>query len=106
MSRPTISTTGHKDPRMTDGQSLVEHITQTVTDECNFYGVEPPTPKQMAIVISAIRMHSIIMQASTYDTSELGHPNEVTKYWPIESSIGRYFRDAARVTLDEEGKSS
>ena len=56
--------------------------------------------KQMAIVISALRMHTIMMHAAGYDYSELGELDKKTKYWPTETSIGRYFRDAARVTLD------
>ena len=91
---------GHKDTRMPNGDTLVEFITPTVKDECKYYGVDLPSPRQMAVVISALRMHSIIMQASAYDTSELGEPDKVTKFWPIESSIGRYFRDAAREVLD------
>lgn len=96
-----MSYTGHKDTRMPNGDTLVEFITPTVKDECRRYGVYLPSPRQMAVVISALRMHSIMLQASTYDTSELGEPDKVTKYWPIESSVGRFFRDAAAVTLDE-----
>lgn len=92
--------TGHKNPLMHEGKTLVEWITPTVEDECRFFGVEMPSEEQMAVVISAIRMHTIIAHAAGYDNSELGKPREVTKYWPTESSIGRYFRDAARVTLD------
>ena len=94
--------TGHKNSLMSDGKTLVEWITPTVEDECRFHKVDMPTPKQMAVVISAMRMHTIIMHAAGYDQSELGKPDEVTKYWPMESSIGRYFRDAARVTLEEQ----
>lgn len=93
--------TGHKDTRMPDGKTLVEWITETVKDECRFFNVPMPTDKQMAVVISALRMHTIMMQAADYDFSELGKPKEPTKYWPLQSSIGRYFRDAARVTLDK-----
>lgn len=93
--------TGHHNPKMLDGKTLVEWIAPTVKDECSFFKVPVPTPEQMAVVISAIRMHTIIMHAADYDTSELGEPGEVTEFWPMQSSIGRYFRDAARVTLDE-----
>lgn len=93
--------TGHKNVIMPDGKSLVEWITQTVADECRFYGVDMPSVEQMAVVISALRMHSIMMHASSYDRSELGKPEVISDFYPIESSIGRYFRDAARVTLDE-----
>ena len=92
--------TGHKEPTMENGRTLVDWIKETVADECRFFGVPMPTDEQMAVVISSIRMHTIIMRAASYDTSELGKPEEVTKYWPMESSVGRFFRDAARITLD------
>lgn len=93
--------TGHKNTMMPDGKSLVEWITPTVQDECRFFGVEMPTEKQMAVVISALRMHHIMVHAGNYDFSELGKPEVKTEFYPIQSSIGRYFRDAARVTLDD-----
>jgi hypothetical protein len=97
-----MSHTGHKNAKMPDGKTLVEWITPTVQDECRFFKVDMPSPEQMAVVISAIRMHTIIVHAAQYDNSELGKPDQVTKYWPMESSVGRYFRDAARVTLEEK----
>ena len=101
MAKKVTTYTGHKNPLMSDGKTLVEWITETVKDECKFFGVEMPTDKQMAVVISALRMHTIMMHAADYDFSELSKPDEITTYWTIESSIGRYFRDAARVTLDK-----
>lgn len=94
--------TGHKNPKMPEGKTLVEWITPTVQDECRFYGVEMPSPKQMAVVISALRMHTIMMHAARYDQSNLHKPDEIDPYWPMQSSIGRYFRDASRITLEEE----
>lgn len=96
-----MSYTGHKQTNMPDGKTLVDWITPTVDDECRFYGVKPPSKEQMAVVISAIRMHTIIMHAAQYDYSQLGHPDKIDEHWPIQSSIGRYFRDASRITLDE-----
>lgn len=93
--------TGHHSTNMPDGKTLVDWITPTVDDECRFYGVEPPNKEQMAVVISALRMHKVMAHAAQYDFSETWKPNEKTKYWPMESSVGRYFRDAARVVLDE-----
>jgi len=95
-----MSYTGHKQTKMSDGKTLVEWITPTVKDESNFYKVPMPTPEQMALVISAMRMHTIIMHAANYDTSVLGKPDEIDTLWPMQGSIGRYFRDAARDTLD------
>ncbi len=96
--------TGHKQRKMPDGKTLVEWITPTVKEECRFFGADMPTDKQMAVVISALRMHTIMMHAADYDTSALGDPNQVDKHWPMQSSIGRYFRDAAQDTLDKKGK--
>ena len=93
--------TGHKNPYMPDGETLVDWITRTVEDECRFYKVPMPSKEQMAVVISAIRMHTIIMHAAEYDYSELGDRSKKTEFWPMQSSIGRYFRDASRVTLDK-----
>lgn len=92
--------TGHKKTRLPGGKTLVEWIKPTIEDECRFYGVEMPSDAQIAVAISAIRMHTIIMHAADYDTSELQKPDTVTEFWPMQSSIGRYFRDAARDTLD------
>lgn len=92
--------TGHKDARMPTGETLVEWITPTVKDECRNYAIEMPSPKQMAVVISAMRMHAIMMHAAKYDTSAPGNPDEVNEYWPVEISIGRYFRDAAQMSLE------
>jgi hypothetical protein len=85
---------------MPNGQTLVDWIRATVLVEANQYDIEMPSREQMALVISALRMHAVIEYAANYDKSELGKPDEITEYWPIESSIGRYFRDAARETID------
>lgn len=98
-----MNDTGHKKLPI-GGKTLVEWITPTVKDECRLYKVPMPTDKQMAVVISALRAHTIIMHAAEYDKSNLHKPNEVDSYWPMQSSIGRYFRDAARETLDMEGE--
>lgn len=92
--------TGHRQTKMADGKTLVEWIKPILEDEAVRYEVSMPTDKQIALVISAVRMHTIIMHAGNYDFSELGKTQEVTKFWPVESSIGRYFRDAARETLE------
>lgn len=100
-----MSYTGHKQTKMHDGKTLVQWITPTVQDEARHFGIEMPTPEQMALVISAIRMYTIIMHAAEYDYSVLGKPDEKDTLWPMQSSIGRYFRDAARETLDAKAQS-
>ena len=92
--------TGHKNRKMPDGKTLVQWLRPSVIAESKFYHVEMPTDEQIAIVASAMRMHHLIEHAADYDFSELGKPNEVTKFWPMQSSIGRFFRDASQLTLD------
>jgi hypothetical protein len=98
--KTTKQYTGHHNTKMPDGKTLVEWLTPTIQDECQHYGIPMPSPGQIAVVISAMRMHTVVVHAAGYDTSELRKPDQVTEYWPLESSVGRYFRDAARVTLD------
>jgi hypothetical protein len=92
--------TGHKNTKMPDGKTLVDWVKVTIADECRFYGVEMPSDRQIAVVIMSMRMHHLIMHAAEYDYSELGNPDKKQEYWPMQSSIGRYFRDAPRETLE------
>lgn len=92
--------TGHKD-RYIQGQTIAQYVRPTIQDEANRFNVPMPTDEQIALVVSALRMHHIMVHASDYDRSELGKPDQVTDFYPIESSIGRFFRDSARVVLDE-----
>lgn len=96
--------TGHKQT-LINGQNIVEHIKEGVKHESQYHGVPMPTDKQMAIVISQLRMHHTMEHAVNYDYSELGKPDEVTKYWPQSSSVGRFLRDSAQITLDDENAS-
>lgn len=97
--------TGHYD-RLINGKTLVEHIKPIIEQERNFYSearpIEMPTDEQIAIVITSLRMHGIMMHASQYNFSELMTKRQkATEFYPIQSSIGRFLRDAATVTLDE-----
>lgn len=92
--------TGHKD-RLINGKTIVEHLRQTIDDECRFYIVDRPSDAQIAVVVSALRMHHTLAHASQYDFSELYEPSKPTDFYPIQSSIGRYFRDSAGDILRE-----
>lgn len=92
--------TGHK-KRLINGKNIVQHIWPTMEQESQFYEVPLPTPEQTALVISAMRMHHTMMHAADYDFSELGRPDKKQEYWPIQSSIGRFFRDSAGDILHE-----
>lgn len=93
-----MSYTGHKE-LLINKENIVDHIRMTVKQECQFYNVEMPNDKQMAVVISALRMHHTLVHASEYDYSELSQPTQVTTFYPTVSSIGRYFRDSAAEIL-------
>lgn len=93
--------TGHKNT-LIDGKKITDHIRPTLEGECRLYGIEVPTDGQIAAVVSALRMHYTMVYASEYDYSELGKPEEKTKFYPVQSSIGRFFRDAGGDILREE----
>ena len=94
--------TGHKTRTMPDGQNIVDYIMPTLIQESRFYGGIPlPSREQVALVIRALRMHPLLDYASKYDFSELSKPDEITKFFPTISSIGRFFRDAPLEVLDE-----
>lgn len=94
--------TGHKNKAMYNGQNIVDWIMPTLIQDSSLFGNIPlPSREQVALVIRALRMHHILEYASKYDFSELSKPDEVTRFWPTISSIGRFFRDAPLEVLDE-----
>ena len=85
-----------------NGQNIVDWIMPTIIQESRFYGgVALPSREQISLVIRALRMHPLLDYASKYDFSELSKPDEVTKFFPTISSIGRFFRDAPLEVLDK-----
>ena len=87
---------------MDNGQNIVDWVMPTIIQESRFYGeIPPPSREQIALVIRALRMHHLLEYASGYDYSELSKPDEVTKFFPTISSIGRFFRDAPQEILDK-----
>ena len=94
--------TGHKNKAMYNGQNIVDWIMPTLIQDSSLFGNIPlPSREQVALVIRALRMHHILEYASKYDFSELSKPDEITKFFPTISSIGRFFRDAPLEVLDE-----
>ena len=94
--------TGHKNKAMDNGQNIVDWIMPTIIQESRFYGGVPlPSREQVALVVRALRMHPLLEYASKYDFSELSKPDEITKFFPTISSIGRFFRDAPLEVLYE-----
>ena len=97
-----MSYTGHKDKHMANNENIVDFIRFDMKQDSKLFGNVPlPTREQTALVIRALRMHSLLTYASEYDYSELSKPDEVTKFWPTISSIGRFFRDAPLEVLYE-----
>ena len=92
-----------KKKEMENGQNIVDYIMPTIIQESRIFGNAPipiPSREQIALVIRAMRMHPLLEYASKYDYSELLKPDEVTKFFPTLSSIGRFFRDAPLGVLD------
>lgn len=92
--------TGHKQTYI-GGLSIPEQLQYTLKQEAELHNIPMPTDKQIGLVMSALRMHNIMVHASNYDRSELGKPGQVTDFYPIESSIGRWLRDAGRKLMEE-----
>lgn len=93
--------TGHKDKHMANNENIVDFIRFDMEQDSKIFGNLPlPTREQTALVIRALRMHSLLTYASEYDYSELLKPDEVTRFWPTLSSIGRFFRDAPLEVLE------
>ena len=94
--------TGHKTKTMPNGENIIDYIMPTLIEESSFFGDIPiPSREQIALVIRALRMHPLLDYASEYDYSELSKPDEITRFWPTISSIGRFFRDAPLGVLYE-----
>ena len=94
--------TGHENKTMDNSQNIVDWIMPTLIQDSSLFGNIPlPSREQVALVVRALRMHILLVYASGYDYSELSKPDEITKFFPTISSIGRFFRDAPQEILDK-----
>lgn len=94
--------TGHKNKAMDNDQNIVDWVMPTLIQDSSLFGNIPlPSREQVALVVRALRMHTLLVYASGYDYSELSKPDEITKFFPTISSIGRFFRDAPQEILDK-----
>lgn len=94
--------TGHKNKHMLNGQNIVDFIRLNMKQDSKLFGNVPlPTREQTALVIRALRMIHILEYASEYDASDLLKTDEITRFWPTISSIGRFFRDAPLEVLEK-----
>lgn len=93
--------TGHKNKHMANDENIVDFIRLDMKQDSKLFGNIPlPTREQTALAIRALRMHTLLTYASEYDYSELSKPDEITRFWPTISSIGRFFRDAPLEVLE------
>ena len=94
--------TGHKDKHMANNENIVDFIRFDMEQDSKLFGNIPlPTREQTALVIRALRMIHILEYASEYDASDLLKTDEITRFWPTISSIGRFFRDAPLEVLEK-----
>ena len=94
--------TGHKDKHMANNENIVDFIRFDMEQDSKLFGNVPlPTREQTALVIRALRMIHILEYASEYDASDLLKTDEITRFWPTISSIGRFFRDAQLEVLEK-----
>lgn len=94
--------TGHKNKHMLNNQNIVDFIRFDMKQDSKLFGNVPlPTREQTALVIRALRMIHILDYASEYDASDLLKTDEITRFWPTISSIGRFFRDAPLEVLEK-----
>ena len=94
--------TGHKNKHMLNNQNIVDFIRFDMKQDSKLFGNVPlPTREQTALVIRALRMIHILEYASEYDASDLLKTDEITRFWPTISSIGRFFRDAPLEVLEK-----
>jgi hypothetical protein len=79
---------------MVAGQPATDRIMSALDNRIT--GEPKPTRKQVAMVLHAMADHTAIMQMVNYDMRDL-HPNrdKKTEYWPVETSIGRWFHVVA-----------
>ena len=92
---------GHKDPTI-EGKPLVDFIRETIRHDAIYHRTLLPTDLQIALVISALRNHTITSRMIDYDLSELHKPDEISSFFPQASSVGRFLRDASQITIDKE----
>ena len=83
-----------------NGINAFDNMRNTLQQEAELFNIDMPTPQQVGLVMSALRMHQIVVHASNYDRRELHHPDKLTEFYPVESSIGRWLRDAGRELME------
>lgn len=76
------------------GENASDRVMRSLDDR-RFDGHPKPDRKQVAMVLHALADHTAIMQMVQFDRmgkSPQGEdPKNEAKYWPTETSIGRWF---------------
>lgn len=75
---------------MVSGKPAAERLMKALDNRLT--GEPKPNKNQVAMVLHALADHTAIMQMVNYDMRDT-YPNrdQKTKYWPTETSIGRWF---------------
>lgn len=82
------------------GQHFVDHVKVAIKNECRYRGIPMLDDMQIGVVITSLRNHSYAMLMTRYDRRERFDLTKVTDFYPIESSVGRFLRDAGNELID------
>lgn len=82
------------------GQRFVDHVKVAIANECRYRGIPMLDDMQIGVVITSLRNHSYTSLMTRYDRRKLGDPTKVSNFYPIESSVGRFLRDAGNELID------
>lgn len=74
-----------QDPWMVGDIDAWVRLRRQLLRECQWQGVQPPEPRQVAAVLHAMADHTAIMQALARFRPE------DTSFWPEATAIGRWF---------------
>lgn len=81
-------------------EHFVDHVKVAIKNECRYRGIPMLDDMQIGVVVRSLRNHSYSVLMTHYDRRELGNPTKVTDFYPIESSVGRFLRDAGNELID------
>lgn len=82
------------------GQRFVDHVKEAIKNECGYRGIPMLDDIQIGVVITSLRNHSYTVLMTRYDRRERFDLDKVTDFYPIESSVGRFLRDAGNELID------
>ena len=94
----------HRDRLKVSGENAGDRIMRNLDNRIT--GEPKPTKKQVAMVLHALADHTAICVMVKYDRmgkAQQGEdPTKETKFWPTETSIGRWFHDVGHELEDRD----